>query len=314
MPNGTSTEWTPRATIVRPAASAAVGALRVSSLVADERAPHSGAAVTEPVHIQHAANGRQSAPDSGSNPGTNREHAGSDTSPTGAASSQMAPKSTDIQDPLRDESILIIDDCTLYRENLAAIFALHGKPAPSVAWDLPSLVTALHGTEPSVVLLNIETRGSALLLRAAMDISPGVRVIVLGASEDNESEIVACAEAGVAGYHMRTDSLEDLLVLIRKVAAGETLCSPRVSAILLRRLSALGSQRQPAAKELALTTREIQILRMLELGRSNQDIATQLSIAVHTVKNHVHSLLTKLGVSTRAEAAALSRTIRRHQG
>jgi DNA-binding NarL/FixJ family response regulator len=213
-----------------------------------------------------------------------------------------------------DTRILIVDDCTLYRENLAAIFALHGKPAPSVAWDLPSLVTALHGTEPSVVLLNIETRGSALLLRAAMDISPGVRVIVLGASEDNESEIVACAEAGVAGYHMRTDSLEDLLVLIRKVAGGETLCSPRVSAILLRRLSALGSQRQPAAKELALTTREIQILRMLELGRSNQEIAMQLSIAVHTVKNHVHSLLTKLGVSTRAEAAALSRTIRLHQG
>jgi DNA-binding NarL/FixJ family response regulator len=134
-------------------------------------------------------------------------------------------------------------------------------------------------------------------------------VIVLGASEDKESEIVGCAEAGVAGYHMRTDSLDDLLVLIHEVAAGETSCSPEVSAILLRRLSALASQRQPVAKELALTTREAQILRMLELGRSNQDIATQLSIAVHTVKNHVHSLLTKLGVSTRAEAAALSRKL-----
>jgi DNA-binding NarL/FixJ family response regulator len=264
--------------------------------------------------MQHTADGQQSAPDSGSNPRTHRENGGSDTPPTGAASSEMAPKRTDIQDPLRDERILIIDDCTLYRENLVAIFALNGMAAPSVAWDLPSLVAALDGTEPSVVLLNIETHGSALLLRAAMDISPSVRVIVLGASEDNESEIVACAEAGVAGYHMRTDSLEDLLVLIREVAAGETTCSPRVSAILLRRLSSLASQRQPAAKELALTTREVQILRMLELGRSNQDIATQLAIAVHTVKNHVHNLLTKLGVSTRAEAAALSRTIRLHQG
>jgi DNA-binding NarL/FixJ family response regulator len=226
----------------------------------------------------------------------------------------MVPESVDTQDPGGDERILIIDDCTLHRENLAAIFAMHGMAAPCVAWDLPSLVTALEGIEPSVVLLNIETRGSALLLQAAMDICPGVRVIVLGASEDNESEIVACAEAGVAGYHMRTDSLGDLLVLIRKVAAGSTSCSPRVSAILLRRLSALASQRQPAVKELALTTREVQILRMLELGRSNQDIATQLSIAVHTVKNHVHSLLTKLGVSTRTEAAAVSRTIRLHQG
>jgi DNA-binding NarL/FixJ family response regulator len=314
MPKRTSTEWPLRATIVRPADGAAVGAPRVPPFVAGERAPHPGAVLTESVHIQQAANGQQSRPDSGSNPRAHREHGGSNTPPTGAGSAAMAWESARIQDPLRDESVLIIDDCTLYRENLAAIFALNGMAAPGVAWDLPSLVTALEGTEPSIVLLNIETRGSALLLRAAMDLSPSVRVIVLGASEDNESEIVACAEAGVAGYHMRTDSLEDLLVLIRKVAAGETTCSPRVSAILLRRLSALASQRQPAAKELALTTREVQILRMLELGRSNQDIATQLSIAVHTVKNHVHSLLTKLGVSTRAEAAALSRTIRLHQG
>jgi DNA-binding NarL/FixJ family response regulator len=314
MPKGTSTEWAPRATIDRPAASAAVGDPRVSPFVAGERAPRLGAVLTESVHIQRAVNGQQIGPDSGSNPRAHREHGGWDTPPTGAGSSEMAWKSTDTEDPLRDESILIIDDCTLYRENLAAIFALNGMATPSVAWDLPSLVTALHGTEPSVVLLNMETRGSALLLQAAMDLSPNMRVIVLGASEDNESEIVACAEAGVAGYHMRTDSLEDLLVLIHKVAAGETTFSPRVSAILLRRLSALASQRQPAAKELALTAREAQILRMLELGRSNQDIATQLRIAVHTVKNHVHSLLTKLGVSTRAEAAALSRTVRLHQG
>jgi DNA-binding NarL/FixJ family response regulator len=314
MPKGTSTEWAPRATIDRPADSATVGALRVPPVVAGEQAPRSGAVLTQSVHMLQAPDGQQSRPDSGSNPRAHREHGGRDTPPTGAGSSEMGWESTDTQDPLRDERILIIDDCTLYRENLAAIIALNGMTVPSEAWDLPSLVTALRGTEPSVVLLNIETRGSALLLQASMDISPSARVIVLGASEDNESEIVACAEAGVAGYHMRTDSLEDLFVLIRRVAAGETACSPRVSAILLRRLSALASQRQPAAKELALTTREIQILRMLELGRSNQDIATQLSIAVHTVKNHVHSLLTKLGVSTRAEAAALSRTIRLHQG
>jgi len=118
----------------------------------------------------------------------------------------------------------------------------------------------------------------------------------------------------VAGYHTRTESLDDLLVLMRKVAAGKSFCSPRVSAILLRRLSALASQRPPAVKEPVLTTRESQILRMLELGLSNQDIAAQLCIAVHTVKNHVHSLLSKLGVSTRAEAAALSRTVRYTEG
>ena len=172
------------------------------------------------------------------------------------------------------------------------------------------MITAIENTKPRVLLLNMATRDSAMLLRQGLKLSPSVRVIVLDLSEDDESEIVACAKAGVAGYHLRTESLGDLLILIRKVAAGESLCSPRVSAILLRRLSALASQRQPANKELVLTPREAQILKMLELGLSNQDIAEKLCIAVHTVKNHMHSLLTKLGVSTRAQAAALSRTIR----
>ncbi len=297
-------ESVPRAADDRPAVGGAVDPPWVPA-----------AAATQPADGQRGGSGQQRRPDSELNGRGDRDLGGQNMSTVRPDGSEVVWEGPDVRDPLRGESMLIIDDCTLYRENLAAIFALNGIPAPSVAWDLPSLIAALDGIGPTVVLLNIETRDSALLLRAVKELRPNVRVIVLGASEENETEIVACAEAGVSGYHMRTDSLEELLVLIRKVAGGETLCSPQVSAILLRRLSALASQREPAAKELALTGREAQILTMLELGRSNQDIATQLSIAVHTVKNHVHSLLTKLGVSTRAEAAALSRTIRlRHGG
>ena len=60
--------------------------------------------------------------------------------------------------------------------------------------------------------------------------------------------------------------------------------------MLVRRLSALAARRQPAATELVLTPREVQILRMLEMGLSNRNIADQLGIAIHTVKNHVHSV------------------------
>jgi DNA-binding NarL/FixJ family response regulator len=294
-------------------ATASIGAVPVSPpippSVGCELAADSGAGLTEYVCGQPAPDGRQSVPDAGLNPRGRRDLGRWDMPWKGGGSTELAWEGAEGQDPLRDESILIIDDCTLYRENLAATFVLYGTAAPSVAWDLPSLVTALEDTTPRIVLVNIATRDCALLLQAAMEISPNVRVIVLGVSEDDESEIVACAEAGVAGYHTRTESLDDLLVLMRTVAAGKSFCSPRVSAILLRRLSALASQRPPAAKELVLTARESQILRMLELGLSNQDIAAQLCIAVHTVKNHVHSVLSKLGVSTRAEAAALSRTV-----
>jgi DNA-binding NarL/FixJ family response regulator len=193
----------------------------------------------------------------------------------------------------------------------AGVIGANGVSRPGVAWDLPSLITALGESAPRIILLNTATRDSAALLRRALHINPGAQVIAMGMSEDDESEIVACAEAGVAGYHLRAESLEDLLLLIRRVAAGEPSCSPRVSAILLRRLSTLAAQRQRGTEELVLTAREAQILRMLESGQSNREIAEQLCIAVHTVKNHVHSLLTKLGVSSRAQAAALSRTIHR---
>ncbi|QRY46320.1 response regulator transcription factor [Mycolicibacterium boenickei] len=228
-----------------------------------------------------------------------------------AAGGWMDPYSevADGRRPLRDARVLIVDDCTLYRDYLVSVLVSHGAVAPGAAWDLPSLIAACEATVPRVVVLNMGTRDSAVLLRRALSLGPQVRVVVLGVSEDDESEIVACAEAGVAGYHLRTETLQDLLALMHKVAAGESLCSPRVSAILLRRLSLLASQRQSTAKELVLTAREIQILRMLELGLANRDIADELCIAVHTVKNHVHSLLAKLGVSTRAQAAAVARTI-----
>jgi DNA-binding NarL/FixJ family response regulator len=215
---------------------------------------------------------------------------------------------------LRDTRVLVVDDCTLYREYLADVICAHGATFTGVAWDMPSLLSAFEDILPRVILINMTTQNSDALLRQALTLGPHVRVIVTGMAEDDDARIVACAEAGVAGYHLRSDSLKELLHLVDRVADGETLCSPMVSAILLRELSALAARRVGAKKELVLTAREAQILNMLELGLSNRDIAEQLHIAVHTVKNHVHSLLKKLGVGTRAQAAAMSRTLRVREG
>jgi DNA-binding NarL/FixJ family response regulator len=207
-----------------------------------------------------------------------------------------------------DARVLIVDDCTLYRDCLVGLFSTqNGGLKPCVAEDLASMVAELEVAQPQIMLLNMATRDSASLLRRAVAMAPQARVIVLGVAEEDEAGIVSCAEAGAAGYHMRTESFHELVVLIHKVAAGESFCSPGVSAILLKRLSSLAAQRRPAAKELDLTGREMQILRMLQTGLSNREIAEQLCIAVHTVKNHVHSLLTKLGVGSREQAAALAR-------
>lgn len=235
-----------------------------------------------------------------------------DGTAVGGAADVTVSMANPARKPLCAVRILIVDDCMLYRDNLAAALASRGLPAIGFAWDLRTLVIAMREHSVEVILLNIATRDSAALLNVAVATDPGVRVVVMGLSEDDESGVIACAEAGVAGYHTRAESFDDLLTQIEKVAGGETLCSPRVSAILLQRLSALASQQQPAVvRDRVLTAREVEILGMLEAGMSNRDIADQLCIAVHTVKNHVHSVLTKLGVATRAEAAAVARAQRR---
>ena len=140
--------------------------------------------------------------------------------------------------------ILIVDDCTLFRENLATALTANADVATSaVAWDLRSLRAALEDSTPSIVLLSISTRDSAVLLREAVESRPDAKVIAVGVSEDDEPTIVACAEAGVAGYHLRSQSLADLLLLIEKVAHGESACSSSVAPILLRRLSTLAAER-----------------------------------------------------------------------
>jgi len=154
--------------------------------------------------------------------------------------------------------------------------------------------------------LNMMARESNLMLRRTIEFRPSAKVIAFGLSEDDESGILAALSTGVAGVHLRSESLEDLILLIRRVAAGESFPSPRVVRILLRELSSRALTQTPSTRELVLTTREAQILRMLEMGLSNREIAWELSIAVHTVKNHVHRVLTKLKVSSRVEAAALS--------
>ena len=98
---------------------------------------------------------------------------------------------------------------------------------------------------PQWILLNIGTPDSTTLLQLGLDIDPETRVIVFGLSSDRESEIVACAEAGVAGLHLRTESFAHLLALLRDVGNGRAQCSPEVSAILLRRVSPLCGATQP---------------------------------------------------------------------
>lgn len=201
---------------------------------------------------------------------------------------------------------MIVDDGRLDRECLAATLSDHGVSA-GVAWDLPSLLSEMDRSVPAVILLNIGTPDSSTLLQLGIDLNGGTRVIVYGLTTERESEIVACAESGVAGLHLRTESLDHLVALIRSAGGGQAQCSPEVSAILMRRVYAFAAQPNPDMTTDALTPREIEILELIGQGLTNQQIASRLSLTLHTVKNHVHNLLSKLGVSSRSEAVGVFR-------
>jgi CheY-like chemotaxis protein len=146
---------------------------------------------------------------------------------------------------LRDVRIVVVDDVALHRATLAAAFALHVGAELVGAWDVASLRLACQSIRPHIVLLNISTRDSMVLLRTAIEIDPRVKVIVLGVSDDDASQLAACVEAGVAGYHTRRETLAELLNRISRVAAGETSFSPALTKTVLRRLAYFASEYRP---------------------------------------------------------------------
>jgi DNA-binding NarL/FixJ family response regulator len=111
----------------------------------------------------------------------------------------------------------------------------------------------------------------------------------------------------MAGYVSREGSLHDLVAAIDSAARGEMLCTPRVAATLLRRVSSLAAERPPAQPFARLTNRQLEIVRLIEQGLTNKEIARRLCIELPTVKNHLHNIFEKLDVHRRGELASVVR-------
>lgn len=179
--------------------------------------------------------------------------------------------------------------------------------AVKCAWDLPSLLAAVDISTPTIVLIKSSINDAATLLKVSLRLGRPTRVVVFDLSVERESEIVAAAEAGVAGLHLNSESFEDLLTVLSSVGQGRARCSTEVSAILLRRVYSFVGHVNPGATTDGLTARETEILALIVQGLTNQQIASRLTLSLPTVKNHVHRLLTKMGVASRAEAVTIHR-------
>ena len=202
--------------------------------------------------------------------------------------------------------ILLVWGVRFTRECLAEI--LERDPLVSVVGvctDLSEALALNPAVQADIVLLDARIPEGAAAVRRALDIAPGMRIVVCAVRE-TEDDIVAWAEAGVIGYIPRTAALADFVRLAMDIHSGEQICSGRVAAGLLRRIavsSGRGNGRNAAFPVPALTKRERQAAELIRTGLSDKEIARRLNISVATTKSHVHNLLGKLNARRRTQVA-----------
>jgi DNA-binding NarL/FixJ family response regulator len=127
-------------------------------------------------------------------------------------------------------------------------------------------------------------------------------VVALGV-EECPDRIIGLAEAGARGYVPLDGDIDDVIRATVSATRGELHCPPHIAFAMWRRIGAPGAARPEPEPKVHLTRREQEVLALISLGASNQQIARELFIELRTVKNHVHNILSKLGVKRRGEAA-----------
>lgn len=203
--------------------------------------------------------------------------------------------------------VVIACDIRLYREGLALHLARHEElDVVRTACTADETYAVARELRPDVLLLDIAMHDSLEIVHELCRLVPDSKVVALTLPEV-EGAVVACAEAGVAGFVMRDASLADLVDAICSAARGEACMSRRAAATLLHRVGVLAADRAAPSVRAELTAREREIVELIEQGMSNKAIAARLNVELATVKNHVHNILDKLQVRRRGEISALLR-------
>ena len=204
----------------------------------------------------------------------------------------------------RPVAVHIVADVRLYREGLAASLArLDRLRVVAASACRADALAQAREKSPDVVVVDMATRESLDLI-ADLRREVSASKILAFAVEEVTTDILECAEAGAAGYVAADASIDELVSAIERIAREELVCSPRIAAHLFRRISERADGWLPGTQSRMLTSRERQVLDFIRHGHSNKEIAQKLNIAEPTVKNHVHHLLEKLEVTSRAQAAA----------
>lgn len=199
--------------------------------------------------------------------------------------------------------VLVVDDHDVVRQGLRFLLAQEaGIEVVGECAEAGQVAGAILAGRPTVLLLDLFLPGRHGLLDVLTQTKaahPDVEVVVLTSSEEDD-HLLAALRAGAVSYLPKTAPVDRVVAAIRAAARGESVLEPRIAARLVREVRTAAGLRRPLT---ALSPREVDVLTALARGRSNRQIARDLSISEETVKTHVSSILAKLHLADRTQAA-----------
>jgi DNA-binding NarL/FixJ family response regulator len=199
--------------------------------------------------------------------------------------------------------LLLVDDHALFREGLIALLSYQDDfTVVGEAEDAASALTQVRALKPDIVLMDIDLPGEdgvSVTRRLSLEL-PAVMVVMLTVHDDSQT-LFEAIKAGAQGYLIKNVRSRELLEQLRGLARGEAAISRRMAARILEEIQ---GQTEPFGPEEELTARELEVLELVAERLSNAEIAERLVVSEHTVKNHMKSILSKLHLRNRHQAAA----------
>ena len=199
--------------------------------------------------------------------------------------------------------IYIVDDHSLFRDGLISLLEADGHQVVGQAGDGLTAIEAVPSLQPDLILMdiNMPSMNGIEALRQIKASRPETRVIMLTVSED-EDNLVDAIRSGADGYLLKHLNAREFLEMVNGLERGEAAITRQMTMRLLKHMTSS----EPSGEHVLLSEREIEILKLVASGKSNQSIADQLLISENTVKYHLKNILQKLGVSNRTEAVTIA--------